>query len=52
MNEKSKILNPPNHILVPRLFERKKEFNSSSNKAFLNNKRYLKSNSESKKKYI
>lgn len=52
ISEKNKILNPTTHILVPRLIERKKEYNSNPNKAFLNNKRYLKSNSEGKKKYI
>ena len=53
MNEKSEIGNQTNHILMPRLYERKKVYNSNfHNKDFLRKKRHSKNNSESKKKYL
>jgi hypothetical protein len=50
--EKIEISNPINHILIPRLIERKpytapKQYNYNY---FLGNKRYLENNSESKNK--
>ena len=50
--EKIEISNPINHILIPRLIERKpytapKQYNYNY---FLGNKRYLENNTESKNK--
>ena len=50
-NKKEKLFNPFNHILIPRLFERK---NNETNNAkdFLNKKRNSEKNSGSKKRYL
>ena len=54
LKEKEKIENPINHILIPRLIERKpnnipKKYNYNY---FLGNKRYLENDSESKNIYL
>ena len=50
-NEKEKLFNPFNHILIPRLFERKQN-KTNNEKDFLNKKRNLEKLSGSKKRYL